>query len=96
MHTTLIWDEAKRAVNLSKHGLDFADADDVLKSRLRLDVNSERNGQLRTLSMSYALGVLAVLVLVHFQTDAAVRVISFRRASRHERNLYDERLENGE
>lgn len=96
MHTILIWDETKRAANLSKHGLDFADANEVLQSRLRLDVHSERNGQARTLSMSYVLGVLAVLVLVHAQTDVAVRVISFRRASRHERNLYDEWLENGD
>ncbi len=31
MTTCLIWDEAKRAANLRKHGLDFAQAHEVLE-----------------------------------------------------------------
>ena len=34
----LIWDETKRESNLRKHGLDFADAVEVLESRYRLDI----------------------------------------------------------
>ncbi|HDL5502654.1 TPA: BrnT family toxin, partial [Mannheimia haemolytica] len=29
------WDETKRKINLAKHGLDFADADEVLSSPYR-------------------------------------------------------------
>ena len=54
MGGTLIWDEAKRQSNLRKHGLDFADAAEVLESRYRLDISAVRGGEMRTLSISYA------------------------------------------
>jgi hypothetical protein len=93
MDTRLTWDEAKRQSNLRKHGLDFADADEVLESRYRLDVLELRGGEERIRSMSYALGFLAVLTVVHTERDGATRVISFRRASREERETYDAWLE---
>jgi uncharacterized DUF497 family protein/uncharacterized protein (DUF4415 family) len=77
----LIWDETKRAANLAKHGLDFAQAGEVLDSRYRLDVSVVRNGEARTLSVSYALGFLAVLTVIHTERDGAARIVSFRRAS---------------
>ena len=46
------------------------------------------------LSISYALGFLAVLSVVHTERDGSVRVISFRRASLVEREVYDAWLEN--
>ena len=94
METRLTWDEAKRAANLRKHGLDFADAGEVLDSRYRMDVPVLRGGEMRVRSISYALGFLAVLTVVHTERDGAARVISFRRASREEREVYDEWLEN--
>ena len=43
--------------------------------------------------MSYALGFLAVLTVVHTERDGAARVISFRRASTAEREACDAWLE---
>ena len=93
MEVPLIWDEPKRLANLRKHGLDFADAGEVLESRYRLDVQELREGELRVLSISYALGFLAVLTVVHTDRDGMARVISFRRASQEEREAYDVWLE---
>ena len=93
MEVPLIWDDAKRQANWRKHGLDFADAGEVLESRYRLDVQEWREGELRVLSISYALGFLAVLTVVHTDRDGMARVISFRRASREEREAYDVWLE---
>jgi uncharacterized DUF497 family protein len=90
----LIWDEAKRQANLAKHGLDFADAGEVLDSRWRLDIAVIRADEARVLSISYALGWLAVLTVVHTGRESAARVISFRRASTLEREIYDDWLEN--
>ena len=42
------WNEQKRAINLNKHHLDFADAAWVLDSQFRLDVASVRNDEERT------------------------------------------------
>ena len=89
MDGKLIWDEAKRQSNLLKHGLDFADAPEVLDSRYRLDISIVRGGELRMQSISYALGFLAVLTVVHTERDDATRVISFRHASNEEPEVYD-------
>ncbi len=94
MKTKLIWDEAKRIENLRKHGLDFAQAHWVLDSRLRMDADSVRNGEIRVQSFSYVLDVLAVLTVVHTERGQATRVISFRRASNDEREVYYEWLDN--
>lgn len=94
MKEHLTWDEAKRQANWVKHGLDFADAGEVLASRFRLDIPVVRGGELRTQSISYALGFLAVLTVVHTARGSATRVISFRRASGAEREVYDAWLEN--
>ena len=94
METRLTWDEAKRQINLRRHGLDFADAGEVLNSRYRLDVASQRGTEARVLSIPYALGFLALLTVVHTERDGAARVISFRRASSDERGAYDGWLEN--
>jgi len=90
----LTWDEAKRCLNLAKHGLDFLDAGEVLESRFRLDIALARRSELRIQSISYALGFLAVLTVVHTEREGATRVISFRPASSKEREVYDAWLEN--
>jgi uncharacterized DUF497 family protein len=86
--------QAKRYSNLIKHGLDFANAGEVLDSHFRVDIEVVRSGELRIQSVSYALGLLAVLTVVHTERDGATRVISFRPASSIEREVYDAWLEN--
>lgn len=93
MGAQLIWDEAKRLSNLEKHGLDFLNAGDVLDSRFRLDIPVLREGESRTMSISYVLGCLAVLTVVHTPREGSIRIISFRRASQREREVYDEWLQ---
>ncbi len=88
------WDESKRVSNLKKHGLDFADAGEVLDSRYRLDIPMIRGGELRTQSISYVAGVLAVLTVVHMDRGESVRIISYRKASREEREVYYDWLKN--
>lgn len=94
MEPRLIWDETKRNENIAKHGFDFAQAGEVLYSRYRLDILVVREDERRIQSISYVLGFLAVLTVVHTKRDGATRVISFRHASREEREVYDDWLEN--
>jgi uncharacterized DUF497 family protein len=93
MGARLIWDEAKQASNLTKHGLDFADAGWVLDSRYRMDVPYLRDGEVRVQSFSYVVDMLTVLTVVHTARDGAARIISFRAASTDEREVYHEWLE---
>jgi uncharacterized DUF497 family protein len=81
------WDEEKRKTNLAKHGLDFADVG-------RLDWQSAtvlRDGRFDYGEARYwAFGMMdGRLHMVAFvRSGKAIRVISFRRASRKERKLY--------
>ena len=91
VRTKLIWDKTKRASNLAKHGLDFANASMVLASVHRLDVEILRDDELRVMSFSYVLevlAVLAVLTVVHTERDKSARIISFRPASNEGREVY--------
>lgn len=92
MNTRYCWDEAKRQANLEKHGLDFVDADRVLESDLRLDLASPRNGEQRIQSYAYVFEVLTVLTVVFLPGAECIRVISFRRANRSEREAYHDWL----
>jgi uncharacterized DUF497 family protein len=85
------WDEAKRAKNLAKHGLDFEHVDLVLKSPYRLDVEVVRSGEARVQSLAYVFDALAVLTVVYV-AGSTTRIISFRKASREEREVYHEWL----
>ena len=87
------WDNAKRAVNLFKHRLDFSDADMVLGNPYRLDVVSVRNEQKREQSFAFVFEQLAVLTVVHLP-GVQPHIISFRPASRVEREIYHDWLEN--
>lgn len=94
MEGRFTWDEAKRRKNLAKHGLDFRDAGRALASRYRLDITRNHHGECRVMSITYELGFLAVVTIVHTHRDETTRIISFRRASREEREVYDGWLEN--
>ena len=93
MKSRFTWNERKRAENLDKHHLDFADAGLVLDSQFRLDVESVRNDEERTQSFAYVFDRFAVLTVVHLP-GTQPHIISFRTASEEEREVYHEWLEN--
>ena len=87
----IVWDEAKRRANVRKHGFDFADAAKVLAGVTctfedpRFDYGEQR---------FITLGLLrdTVVVMAHTETARELRVISMRKATRHEQTLYFENL----
>jgi hypothetical protein len=83
------WDETKRRENLRKHGLDFVDAARILDAPIaiqpdrRFDYDEERLIGLGTLDGQ-------IVVLVFTESGDTFRIISLRRATRHEENIYYE------
>ncbi len=81
------WNEAKRRSNLVKHRLDFADAPAVFAGIAftfeddRFDYGEER---------FITLGMLkdVVVVIAHTERNETVRIISMRKATKHEQKLY--------
>ena len=84
------WHEEKRQGNLSKHGLDFAEAHKIFAgTTFTFEDNRFDYGEQRFVSI----GLLNdVVVVVHTETADEIRIISMRRASKHEQQLYFKNL----
>ena len=81
------WDEAKRAANLAKHGLDFADAAEFEWSNAKVERDWRFDyGEARFIAVGKING--RVVALAFTVRDDAVRILSFRPASRKERARY--------
>jgi len=86
------FDAAKQAINLRKHGLDLADAQRVIESGKtvtfedrRFDYSEQRFVTLGPLGDS-------LVAIVTAETEDHIRVISMRKADRHEEVIYRENL----
>ena len=82
------YDPVKRAANLKKHDLDFGDARLVIESGSTLTFEDRRfdYGEERYLTMGLLRG--EVVVVVSNEADDRCRIISMRRATRYEKELY--------
>jgi len=81
------WDSAKRISNLEKHGIDFADAAKVFEEVSVTVEDSRFNyGEKRLVTF----GVLneRVIAVVHTKRENRTRIISARKATKHERANY--------
>ena len=85
-----VWDDAKRRSNLEKHGLDFKDAHLVYDDPDKLTYDTSRQGERRLLDLAIAIVKGKLLALIYTERGRDVRVISFRPASREERELYEQ------
>lgn len=83
------YDPTKAASNLKKHGMSFADAEGVFYDPLaihQLDPDSEDEERFVAVGMGSA-GI--ILVVVYTLRGEGVRLISARRATRHEVKSYE-------
>jgi uncharacterized protein len=87
------WSEAKRAANLKSHGLDFVDAPRVFEG-LTFTFEDDRfsYGQQRFVTLGLLAGI--PVSLVHTETDYEIRVISFRKATNREAQIFFSQVQN--
>jgi uncharacterized protein len=86
------WGEAKNRSNFVKHGLDFADAEQMLSGPCVTFVDDRFDYGEKRLT---TLGLLAgrVVVIAHMpRGDHVTRIISMRKANRREQKIYQKRL----
>ena len=84
------WDDAKAAINLTGHGVDFDDAIRVFLDPFRLELEDTRYdyGESRFRLLGEVNGVL--LAVIFTEREESVRLISARVAEANERRLYHE------
>lgn len=81
------WDENKRKLNLAKHGIDFKDAHQIFEG-ITFTFEDERYdyGEERYITIGMLRGT--VVVVAHTENDDIVRLISIRKATKHEQKIY--------
>jgi uncharacterized protein len=90
------WDDAKNRSNIRKHGLDFADAEEMFAGILlarpdtREDYSEERWIGIGML----AKGIIALVVFCQ-PIEGVIRIISLRKADREEQGEYEAAIQNG-
>ncbi|MEI6745660.1 MAG: BrnT family toxin, partial [Methylococcaceae bacterium] len=88
-----IWDESKNATNKIKHGVDFETAKFVFDDPLHISIQDRHeNGEERWQTLGLVNNVVVLLVahsIIEENNTEIIRIISARKATKHERNHYE-------
>jgi uncharacterized DUF497 family protein len=85
------WDPKKAAANLKKHGIDFHEASTVLDDTFSTTFPDTDRSRLEPRFLTVGMSSRdRILVVAHTEEGDTVRIISARRATRHERRFYEE------
>ena len=86
--TTFVWDPAKAAQNLEKHGVTFEEAATVFDDPLFVLQDASRNDQHRDAAIGFS-STGRLLTVVHIEVhDDSIHLISARRVSATEETIY--------
>jgi len=87
------WNEAKRRSNFRRHGIDFADVEEIFDCEI-LTLLDDRfaYGEIRFFTLGLLNG--RVVAVSHTETDEVVRIISARKARKDEEITYFEEFKN--
>ena len=87
------WSEAKRAANIKAHGIDFVDAPRVFEGvTYTFEDDRFSYGEQRFVTLGLLAGV--PVSNVHTETEHEIRIISFRKASKRETQIYFNGIQN--
>ena len=84
------WDPEKAELNLKKHGVSFQEASSVFGDPLAVTFNDPDHSVQERRFVTFGCSLAGILlVIIHTERRGRVRVISARRATRHERKIYE-------
>jgi len=87
MSIEFAWSEAKRAANLKAHGLDLVDATRVFEgATYSFEDDRFSYGEQRFVTLGLLAGI--PVSVVHTESEHEIRVISFRKATKREAQIY--------
>jgi uncharacterized protein len=83
-----VWDARKRLENLRKHGIDFADCPKIMQMPDSVTFLDERRIYDEVRFRTFAWLTDQLILIAHTELDDEVRIISARKAKRHEQKTY--------
>ena len=88
------WDDNKNELNIKNHELDFADAWMIFEEPMLVDIdNREDYGEERFVGIGFLYNFVVVIVFTEPKEDT-IRVISLRKALKHERENFEQAIGN--
>jgi uncharacterized protein len=82
------WDEEKNAANIKNHGIDFLDAALIFENpTLEVIDDKEDYGEFRCIALGLS-GETVLQVVYTWRGENVIRIISARRANRHDAEKY--------
>jgi len=88
-----VWDEKKNQLNIKKHGFDFTDAWEIFnKVLLAFPDNSQDYGEERWIGIGMLSNGTVVVVVFVEKDDDTIRIISMRKANKHEKSRYEKEI----
>jgi uncharacterized DUF497 family protein len=92
---TFEWDEAKNRSNMRKHGLDFADAEEMFRGFLIIRPDTREDyGEERWIGIGMIQGRVTLAAFAE-PSPNTIRLISLRKADHDERKEYEKAIQNG-
>ena len=86
-----IWDENKRRSNLTKQGFDFNDAKYVFADLTFTFEDDRYNyGEQRFITLGLLQG--RFVAIVHTEINGEIRIISFRKGTKHEQCIFSDNI----
>lgn len=81
------WDENKRQTNVTKHGIDFIDAQKIFDyDTVTIEDNRFNYGEQRFIAIGLLNG--KIIVVVYTEISNKIRIISARKATKNEQQIY--------
>ncbi|GGX58688.1 BrnT family toxin [Saccharospirillum salsuginis] len=88
------WDEDKNVLNQRKHGIDFTDVVSMFDGPLLATPDSlTEYGEERWIGIGWLFDLIAVVVYTERDGDT-IRIISARKATKHEVRRYEQTIKN--
>jgi len=88
------WDEEKNAVNIHNHKIDFADVPPIFNNPMLVELDEREDyGEDSWIGIGIFRNIVAVVVFTEPRQDT-IRIISARKANKHERKRYEQALTN--
>jgi uncharacterized protein len=89
-----VWDENKNKANIRRHHVDFNDVPEMFKYPMFIALDTRKEyGEDRWVGIGLLKSRCAVVVFVEINDDL-IRIISARKAEKHERETYEKEIAN--
>lgn len=88
------WDEAKNAVNIEKHGIDFNNGHELFENnRLVFPDDRKDYGESRFVTVGYIKNRMVIAIYTQ-RASESIRIISLRKANNREKERFEKTIKN--